>query len=207
MLTFCQQVEPISKKNMEKIDSLDRQILEIISQNARIPFKDVAADCGVSRAAIHQRVQRLIDLGVIIGSGYVVNPKSLGYRTCTYVGIKLERGSMYKEVAAELEKIREIVECHFTTGPYTMLVKLYCRDNEHLMELLNNHIQEIPGVVSTETLISLEQSFARQVPVVLPSKEGTLSSRKMKALMERMNAEGVIVDDPEETSESLLNRG
>ena len=114
---------------------------------------------------------------------------------------------MYKEVAAELEKIREIVECHFTTGPYTMLVKLYCRDNEHLMELLNNHIQEIPGVVSTETLISLEQSFARQVPVVLPSKEGTLSSRKMKALMERMNAEGVIVDDPEETSESLLNRG
>ena len=80
---------------MEKIDSLDRQILEIISQNARIPFKDVAAECGVSRAAIHQRVQRLIDLGVIIGSGYHVNPKSLGYRTCTYVGIKLEKGSMY----------------------------------------------------------------------------------------------------------------
>lgn len=76
---------------MEKIDSLDRQILEIISQNARIPFKDVAAECGVSRAAIHQRVQRLIDLGVIIGSGYHVNPKSLGYRTCTYVGIKLEK--------------------------------------------------------------------------------------------------------------------
>ena len=77
---------------MEKIDNLDRQILEIISQNARIPFKDVAAECGVSRAAIHQRVQRLIDLGVIIGSGYHVNPKSLGYRTCTYVGIKLEKG-------------------------------------------------------------------------------------------------------------------
>ena len=80
---------------MEKIDNLDRQILEIISQNARIPFKDVAAECGVSRAAIHQRVQRLIDLGVIVGSGYHVNPKSLGYRTCTYVGIKLEKGSMY----------------------------------------------------------------------------------------------------------------
>ena len=81
---------------MERIDNLDRQILEIISQNARIPFKDVAAECGVSRAAIHQRVQRLIDLGVIVGSGYHVNPKSLGYRTCTYVGIKLEKGSMYK---------------------------------------------------------------------------------------------------------------
>ena len=89
---------------MEKIDNLDRQILEIISQNARIPFKDVAAECGVSRAAIHQRVQRLIDLGVIVGSGYHVNPKSLGYRTCTYVGIKLEKGSMYKAVVAELQK-------------------------------------------------------------------------------------------------------
>ena len=92
---------------MEKIDKLDRQILEIISQNARIPFKDVAAECGVSRAAIHQRVQRLIDMGVIIGSGYHVNPKSLGYRTCTYVGIKLEKGSMYKSVVDELEKIPE----------------------------------------------------------------------------------------------------
>ena len=89
---------------MEKIDSLDRQILEIISQNARIPFKDVAAECGVSRAAIHQRVQRLIDLGVIIGSGYHVNPKSLGYRTCTYVGIKLEKGSMYKNVVGRTEE-------------------------------------------------------------------------------------------------------
>lgn len=152
---------------MEKIDNLDRQILEIISQNARIPFKDVAAECGVSRAAIHQRVQRLIDLGVIIGSGYHVNPKSLGYRTCTYVGIKLERGSMYKSVVSQLEKIPEIVECHFTTGPYTMLIKLYSRDNEHLMDLLNNRIQEIKGVISTETLISLEQSISRTVPVTI----------------------------------------
>ena len=113
---------------------------------------------------------------------------------------------MYKGVAAELEKIREIVECHFTTGPYSMLIKLYCRDNEHLMELLNNHIQEIPGVVSTETLISLEQSFARQVPVVLPTEEQGISSRKVKALMERMNKESVIVDDPEETSEYILRK-
>ena len=139
---------------MEKIDSLDRQILEIISQNARIPFKDVAAECGVSRAAIHQRVQRLIDLGVIIGSGYHVNPKSLGYRTCTYVGIKLEKGSMYKAVVNELKKIPEIVECHFTTGAYTMLTKVYSRDNEHLMDILNSRIQEIPGVTATETMIS-----------------------------------------------------
>lgn len=156
---------------MERIDLLDQKILEIISTNARIPFKDVATVCGVSRAAIHQRVQRLIEAGVIVGSGYHVSPKSLGYSTCTYVGIKLERGSMYKEVATELEKIPEIVECHFTTGPYTMLVKLYSHDNEHLMELLNNRIQEINGVISTETLISLEQSISREVPITLPDYE------------------------------------
>lgn len=149
----------------EKIDALDRQILEIITKNARVPFKDVAAVCGVSRAAIHQRVQRLIDMDVITGSGYTINPKSLGYQTCTYIGVKLERGSMYKEVVPSLEKIPEIIECHFCTGPYTILVKLYCRDNEHLMELLNRKIQEIPGVTATETLISLEQSIKRHIPI------------------------------------------
>lgn len=150
---------------MEKIDSLDKKILEIISNNARIPFKDVAGECGVSRAAIHQRVQRLIDMGVIVGSGYHVNPKSLGYSTCTYVGIILEKGSMYKRVVDELIHIPEVVECHFTTGSYTMLIKLYARDNAHLMELLNNRLQEIPGVTSTETLISLEQSIKKEVPI------------------------------------------
>ena len=155
---------------MENIDALDLKILGIISVNARIPFKDVAAVCGVSRAAIHQRVQRLIEAGVITGSGYTVCPKSIGYSTCTYVGIKLERGSMYKRVAAELDKIPEIVEGDFTTGPYTMLVQLYSRDNEHLMDLLNNRIQEISGVISTETLISLEQSISRSVPVMQNEK-------------------------------------
>ena len=140
---------------MKKVDLLDLKILQIISVDARVPFKEVAEVCGVSRAAIHQRVQRLTEAGIITGSGYNVYPKHIGYSTCTFVGIKLERGSMYKEVADELVKIPEIVECHFTTGPYTMLIKLYSRDNEHLMELLNNRIQEIPGVISTETLISL----------------------------------------------------
>ena len=156
---------------MEKIDKLDKKMLEIISCNARIPFKDVAIECGVSRAAIHQRVQRLIDMGVIVGSGYHVNPVSLGYSTCTYVGITLERGSMYKGVVQEFMKIPEIVECHFTTGPYTMLIKLYAKDNAHLMELLNNCLQEIPGVVSTETLISLKQSIKKEVPIGLQHEE------------------------------------
>lgn len=150
---------------MDKIDKLDKKILSILSKNARIPFKDVAAECGVSRAAIHQRVQHLIESGVITGSGFDVNPKSLGYNTCTYVGINLERGSMYKNVVARLVNIPEIVECHFTTGPYTMLVKCYSQDNEQLMDLLNNKLQTIPGVVSTETLISLEQSIKREIPV------------------------------------------
>jgi len=156
---------------MEKVDKLDLNILKIITVNARIPFKDVAVVCGVSRAAIHQRVQRLTEAGVITGSGYTVCPQSIGYSTCTYVGIKLERGSMYKRVAAELEQIPEIVECHFTTGAYTMLIKLYCRDNAHLMDLLNNRIQEIKGVISTETLISLEQSIQRSVPVIIPQND------------------------------------
>lgn len=156
---------------MEKIDSLDKKILEIISNNARIPFKDVATVCGVSRAAIHQRVQRLVEMGVIVGSGYHVNPASLGYNTCTYVGITLEKGSMYNDVVAQFKNIPEIVECHFTTGPYTMLVKLYARDNAHLMELLNDRMQEINGVVSTETLISLKQSIKKEVPIGSIHKE------------------------------------
>lgn len=152
---------------MEKIDNLDKKILSILSKNARISFKDVAAECGVSRAAIHQRVQHLIAGGVITGSGFDVNPKSVGYSTCTYVGINLERGSMYKDVVQQLLTIPEIVECHFTTGSYTMLLKVYARDNEQLMDLLNNKMQMIPGVVSTETLISLDQSIKREIPVHL----------------------------------------
>ena len=121
---------------MDKIDNLDKKILSILSKNARIPFKDVAAECNVSRAAIHQRVQRLIDSDVITGSGF-----------------------------DGLELIPEVVECHFTTGPYTMMVKLYARDNEQLMHLINGQLQEIPGVMATETLISLEQSIKREIPV------------------------------------------
>ncbi len=151
--------------SLEKIDNLDRKILGIIMQNARIPSKDVAEQCGVSRAAIHQRIQRLIDMKVITGSGYVVDPKMLGYNTCTYIGVRLEKGSMYRDVVDEFMNIPEVVECHFTTGPYSMLIKVYAQDNHHLMELLNNRIQHISGVTETETLISLEQSMNRQIHV------------------------------------------
>lgn len=156
---------------IEKIDNLDRKILNIIMNNARIPSKDVALQCGVSRAAIHQRIQRLIDLGVIIGSGYKVDARSLGYNTCTYVGVKLNKGSMYRDVVRELEKIREVVECHYTTGPYSMLIKVYAKDNQHLMELLNDRIQHITGVTETETLISLEQSMNRQIYIKVDKRK------------------------------------
>ena len=156
---------------MERIDKLDKKIMEIISVNARIPFKDVAVECGVSRAAIHQRVQRLIDTNVITGSGYHVNPKSLGYSTCTFVGLKLEKGSMYKSVVEEIAKIPEVVECHCTTGQYSLFLKMYARDNSQLMDILNNKIQAIHGVDSTETLISLEQSIKKAVPIVVDDEE------------------------------------
>ena len=134
---------------MDKIDTLDKKILEIVMNNARIPSKDVAQVCGVSRAAVHQRIQRLIDDGVITGSGYKVNPKMLGYSTCTFIGLTLERGSMYRTVVPELLKIKEV----------------YARDNEHLMSLVNDRIQNIDGVAATETLISLEQSISRTLPI------------------------------------------
>ena len=150
---------------LTRIDRLDRKILEIIMSNARIASKDIAAVCNVSRAAIHQRIQRMIEMGVIIGSGYRVNPKTLGYATCTFVGVNLERGALYRDVVPELEKIPEVIDCHFTTGPYTILLKVFARDNEHLMKLLNDKIQHIPGVTGTETMISLDHSIERELPV------------------------------------------
>ena len=150
---------------MEIIDELDKKILKIITQNARIPFKDVAEQCGVSRAAIHQRVQRMFDIGVIVGSGYQVNPKMLWYNLCVYIGLTLERGNMYKQVCAELEKIPEVVESQFTLGAYAMIIKMYAHDDKHLMHLLNTKIQAIPGVASTETLTTLDESINRSLPI------------------------------------------
>ena len=154
-----------------KLDKLDLEILQIISRDARIPLSEVAERCHVSRAVVHQRVAKLTEKEAIMGSGYHVNPQMIGYSTCTYVGINLEKGSMYNDVVEALREILEVVECHFTTGNYTMLIKLYAYDNAHLMDLLNNKIQQIHGVISTETLISLDQSIMRQLPIVFPKDE------------------------------------
>ena len=150
---------------MEKIDVLDRKILRIITQNARIPFKDVAEMCDVSRAAVHQRVQKMFDTGVIMGSGYQVNPKMLGYNLCVYIGITLEKGTYYDEVITALEKIPEVVESQYTLGAYSMLVKMYAKDDRHLFNILNSKIQTIHGISKTETLSCLEQRINRVLPV------------------------------------------
>lgn len=146
---------------------MDRKILKVISVDARRSFKEIAAHCGVSRAAIHQRVVRMFERGIITGSGYQVNPKYLGFGTCSYIGIKLERANMYSPVVQELQRIPEVVECHLTTGAYGMIIKLYSQDNEHLKELLTSKIQQIPGVNSTDTMISLEQSIQRSIPITV----------------------------------------
>lgn len=148
------------------LDQTDLHILDIISKNARIPFKDVAAEVGVSRAAVHQRVNRMIEMNVITGSGYHIDPRKVDYKTCTYVGVFLEKGGLYEDVAPLLQAIPEIVECHYTTGQYSILLKVYARDNEHLKEILSVKVQKISGVASTETFISLEETFKRQVPIL-----------------------------------------
>lgn len=148
-----------------QLDDIDLKILDIISKNARIPFKDVASEVGVSRAAVHQRVNRMIDLNVIVGSGYHIDPKKIDYKTCTYIGVFLEKGSLYSAVAEKLKEIQEIVECHYTTGQYAVFVKVYAKDNEHLRDILSDKIQKISGVASTETFISLDETFKREVPI------------------------------------------
>jgi len=151
--------------NQYKIDKLDRKIISLLMQNARMPFLEVARECGISGAAVHQRVQKLEDANVLTGSRFIVGQKALGYNTCAYVGVHLEKASMYTKVQECLEQIPEVVECHYTTGNYALFLKIYTRDNEHLMELLNEIIQNIPGVSSTETFISLRQSIDRQVVI------------------------------------------
>lgn len=146
---------------MKKIDEIDVKIINMLAEDARRPYQEVAEACHLSRAAIHQRIQRLIASGVLMGSRGSINYHALGYKTLTYVGITLERGSLYNQMVEEIGRIREVVEINYTTGPYTMLIKLYARDNDHLMHILNDQIQMIDGVVSTETLISLKQSLNR----------------------------------------------
>ena len=148
-----------------EIDELDEKILKLITKNARIPFLEVARECGVSGAAIHQRVQRLLNIGVVHGSEFIVNPQKLGYNTCAYMGIYLDKAKFHTQVAEELRKIPEIVECHYTTGAYAIFVKIQTKTNKHLKQIIDEELQNIEGIARTETFISLEMDFKRQVPI------------------------------------------
>lgn len=147
------------------LDDTDLKILNIIINNARIPFKEVADKIGISRAAVHQRINRMTELNIITGSGYHISPNKVDFKTCSYIGVFLEKSGLFSEVVKELKLIPEIVECHYTTGQYAIFVKVYARDNEHLKNILSNQIQKINGIASTETFISLEESFKRTIPV------------------------------------------
>jgi Lrp/AsnC family transcriptional regulator for asnA, asnC and gidA len=148
-----------------QIDSLDRKILNMITKNARVPYLEVARECNVSGAAIHQRIQKLSRLGVITGSKFTIAPNKIGYKTCAYMGVFLEQASLYNEVLKELKKIPEITQCHFTTGNYSIFIKIFAHDNEHLKIILTDKIQLISGIARTETFISLEEGFNRSLPI------------------------------------------
>lgn len=147
------------------IDDLDRKILALVTKNARIPYLEVARECKVSGAAIHQRIQRLTKMGVITGSEFTISPKKIGFNTCAYVGIFLDSASLYPEVVEQLKRIPEITQCHYITGGYSIFIKIYTRDNEDMKQLLVEKVQAIKGISRTETFISLEESFNRQLPL------------------------------------------
>ena len=151
---------------MEKyqLDELDKQILRMIAANARIPFLEVARACNVSGAAIHQRVQRLTNPGILIGTGYFMDPSKIGYETCAYIGLNLKNPTEFDKVMEEVQKIPEIVECHYTSGPYDLFVKIYARNNSHLLSIIHNRLQPL-GLSHTETIISFKETRQKQVPV------------------------------------------
>ncbi len=148
-----------------QIDKTDRTILSFLIKNARTPFLEIARACGISGAAIHQRIRKLEDAGIISGSKFTVKPKAVGFDICAFVGILLDKPNVYNNVIKELGKIPEIVECHFTTGTWALLVKIYCVDNNHLMDVLVNKMQNISGVGRTESFISLEQTIDREFSI------------------------------------------
>ncbi|MCM4163822.1 MULTISPECIES: Lrp/AsnC ligand binding domain-containing protein [unclassified Arenibacter] len=155
------------KSNSEniKIDGIDKKILRFLMADARKPVLEIARKIGISGAAIHQRLRKLEASGLIAGSKFIINPKVLGYTTMAYIGIYLDKAMSNPLAVKELQKIPEVLECHYTTGNWSILIKVLCRDNEHLMHVLNRDIQQIEGVSRTETFISLEQQIDRQITI------------------------------------------
>ena len=157
---------------IQKLDKLDRQILRMIGEDARVPFLEVARVCNVSGAAIHQRIQKLTNLGIIKGSVFVMDPEKIGYETCAYIGLNLKNPEDFDRLLEELKKIPEVTECHYTTGNFDMFIKIYARNNHHLLTIIHDQLQPL-GLSSSQTLISFYSAFERQLPImdIMPGEE------------------------------------
>ncbi|MBO7418075.1 MAG: Lrp/AsnC ligand binding domain-containing protein [Bacteroidaceae bacterium] len=147
-----------------QLDALDKKILKMIANDARVPFLEVARACNVSGAAIHQRVQKLSAIGVLKGSQFIVDPESVGFETCAYIGLYLKDPSSFENVTEALKNIPEVVECHYTTGQYDMFIKIYARNNHHLLSVIHDKLQPL-SLARTETIISFNEAIKRQLPV------------------------------------------
>ena len=147
------------------LDGIDKIIIKNLIEDARTPILRIAREVGISGAAIHQRLRKLEATGLLAGSKFVLNPKVLGYKTLAFVGIFLDAASKYSAAIKRLKEIPEVIESHYTTGNYAIFIKILCRDNEHLMNVLNHEIQNIKGVARTETFISLDQHIDRQIKI------------------------------------------
>ncbi len=147
------------------IDGIDKKILRALMEDARTPVLEIARQVGISGAAIHQRLRKLEKSQLISGSKFVINPKILGYTTMAFIGIFLDKAVSNPDAVRQLKKIPEVLECHYTTGNWSILIKVLCKDNEHLMHVLNRDIQTITGVSRTETFISLDQQIDRQIKI------------------------------------------
>lgn len=147
------------------LDGIDKEILRDLMNDARTPILEIARKIGISGAAIHQRLRKLEAAGIIEGSKFIINPKVLGYTTMAYIGIYLDKAMSNPAAVKALNAIPEVLECHYTTGNWSILIKVLCKDNAHLMEMLNSKIQQIEGVSRTETFISLDQQIDRQIQI------------------------------------------
>ena len=148
-----------------KIDGIDKEILRSLMIDARRPILDIARQLNISGAAIHQRLRKLEATGLLKGSKFIINPKVLGYKTMAFVGVFLDKAVSNPRAVKQLEAIDEVIECHYTTGNWSIFLKILCKDNEHLMQVLNKDIQAIDGVSRTETFISLDQQINRQIKI------------------------------------------
>lgn len=145
------------------LDKLDLEILKLVSQDARIPFLEVARLCKVSGAAVHQHVSKLIRMGVIKGSQFIIDPERVGYETCAFIGLYLKQPENFEDVVEKLKQIPEVVECHYTTGGMDLFVKIYAHNNHHLLEIIHDKLQPL-GLSRTETIISFKSAIYRSLP-------------------------------------------